>query len=218
MARPASDIQPRILAAARARFLQEGVDGASLRAIATDARTSIGMVYYYFPTKDDLFFAVIEDVYVALLADLTRALGADADVAERFRRLYRRLGAMSETEAITVRLIMREILVSNTRLERLVERFKRGHIPLVLATVRDGMHAGAIDPQLPPLLVTLVAFVVGAAPQFLLARIGPHLPIAMLPKGAMLGDLLVRVLFEGVGVKERPRAPRKRGVRRKARQ
>ena len=62
MARPRSDIEPRIVHAARRRFLKEGVDGASLRTIARDAKTSIGMVYYYFPTKDDLFFAVVEEV------------------------------------------------------------------------------------------------------------------------------------------------------------
>ena len=45
MARPRSDIEPRIVHAARRRFLKEGVDGASLRTIAKDAGTSIGMVY-----------------------------------------------------------------------------------------------------------------------------------------------------------------------------
>jgi TetR/AcrR family transcriptional regulator, transcriptional repressor for nem operon len=59
MARPASDIGPRIVHAARARFLQEGVDGAALRQIARDAGTNIGMVYYYFKTKDDLLAAVL---------------------------------------------------------------------------------------------------------------------------------------------------------------
>ena len=46
MARPRGDIAPRILHAARKRFLVEGVDGASLRAIARDARTNKGMIYY----------------------------------------------------------------------------------------------------------------------------------------------------------------------------
>ena len=62
MARPRSDIQKRIVLAARTRFLADGVDGASLRHIARAARTSIGMVYYYFPTKDDLFLAVVEEL------------------------------------------------------------------------------------------------------------------------------------------------------------
>jgi len=76
MARPRSDIAPRVVIAARERFLKDGVDGASLRAIAHDARTSIGMIYYYFPTKDDLFLAVVEQVYEKVLADMASALEA----------------------------------------------------------------------------------------------------------------------------------------------
>ena len=67
MARPGSDLRSRVVPAARARFLAQGVDGASLRSIADDAGTSIGMVYYYFKTKDDLFLAVVEDVYGELM-------------------------------------------------------------------------------------------------------------------------------------------------------
>ena len=74
MPRPRSDLAPRILAAARTRILHEGVDGASLRQIAADAGTTIGMIYYYFPTKDDVFLAVVEDVYEKLLVDVERAL------------------------------------------------------------------------------------------------------------------------------------------------
>src|SRR6185436_4632896 len=111
MARPRSDIAPRILAAARERCLYDGVDGASLRAIAKEAGTSIGMVYYYFPTKDDLFVAAIEEVYGKLLDDLARALAPDAPVEERLRRMYERFGAASETELMTVRMLAREALV-----------------------------------------------------------------------------------------------------------
>ena len=52
------------------------------------------MVYYYFPTKDDLFLAVVEETYVKLLADMTRALAPDVPVKERIRRLYARMGAI----------------------------------------------------------------------------------------------------------------------------
>ncbi len=205
MARPASDIAPRIIAAARTRFLAEGVDGASLRAIAGDAGTSIGMVYYYFPTKDDLFFAVIEEIYVPLVADLTRALAPDAPVDDRLRRLYRRLGEMSELEATTLRLILREILVSNDRLGRVLQRFQRGHIPLLLAMLRDGMLDGTLASDLPPLLAAVITFAVGAAPQFLLRRAGSHLPAGDIPRGPELADLLVRLLLHGIGA--RPAEP-----------
>jgi AcrR family transcriptional regulator len=199
MARPASDIAPRIIAAARERFLAEGVDGASLRAIASDARTSIGMVYYYFPTKDDLFFAVIEEIYVPLVAELQRALAPDAPVEARIRRLYCRFGEMSEVETTTLRLILREVLVSNDRLGRLLQRFQRGHIPLAIAMLRDGMQDGTLAPDLPPLLAAAITFVVGAAPQFLVRRAGAHLPAGGMPRESELADLLVRILLHGIG-------------------
>src|ERR1044071_4922714 len=98
MARPRTDIAPRILEAAKHRFRQHGVDGASLRAIAKDAKTSIGMVYYYFPTKDDLFFAVVEKVYEGFLHKLEVALAPEGTVEARLARLYRQLAEVTDDE------------------------------------------------------------------------------------------------------------------------
>jgi len=146
MARTRSDIGPRIVEAARARFLREGVDGASLRAIAKDARTSIGMVYYYFPTKDDLFFAVVEETYAAVLEDLTRLCAADLAPDERMRRLYQRFGAMTEREALTIRLVLREVLVTSTRSRRLFAWFERGALPpnVMLVAALDVLLSGRV--------------------------------------------------------------------------
>jgi AcrR family transcriptional regulator len=199
MARPRSDIEPRIVHAARRRFLKEGVEGASLRTIAKDAGTSIGMVYYYFPTKDDLFFAVVEEVYAKLLADMTRALEPNAPIEERIRRLYARVGAVNDTEFMTVQLIVREVLVSSARLRRLVARFQRGHIPLVLGALADGIGEGTVDPSLPAPLLLLCTLAVGALPQLVRRAVGKRAPFADLPEGDMLAELLVRVLFHGVG-------------------
>ena len=117
MARPRTDIQPRILKAARARFLHDGVDGASLRDIARDAHTSIGMVSYYFPSKDALFLAVVEEVYGGLTAELERHLAAKKPLRDRLRAIFLRLGQASPEELDVVRLVIREALVSSKRLE-----------------------------------------------------------------------------------------------------
>ncbi len=63
MARPRSDIQARIVDAARARFLAGNVDGASLRENRARSGHDIGMVVYYFPTKDELFKAAVDQIY-----------------------------------------------------------------------------------------------------------------------------------------------------------
>lgn len=198
MARPRSDIGPRIVHAARRRFLAEGVDGASLRMIARDAKTSIGMIYYYFPTKDDLFFAVVEEVYQKILADLTTALATDVAVKERIRRVYERIGRMSKLELSVVQLIAREVLVSSNRLDRLIARFQKGHIPMIVQTLVEGVQNGTIDAGLPPAVLFLSTVAVGAVPQVLRRILGNRLALPGLEDEAFT-DKLVDVLFRGIG-------------------
>src|SRR5690606_7035067 len=149
MARPRTDIEPRLLRAARERFLADGVDGASLRAIARAAGTSIGMLYYYFPTKDDLFLAVVEEVYSELLADLTGALSVEAPIEERLARLYARFARISQRELEIIRLVVREMLAPSPRLARLIHRFQHGHLPLVQDALAAGLAEGRLDPRFP---------------------------------------------------------------------
>lgn len=206
MARPRSDIRVRILHAARERFLRQGVDGASLRRIARDARTSIAMIYYYFPTKDDLFAAVVEEVYEVVLVDLTVALDPALPVEERIGRLYRRIGAASEDETLVIRLVLREALVSSERLDRLFERFQRGHLPYVLRTIADGFAGGTFDARLHPLVVMLTMIALGGPGQLLRRVVETRLPSAGAPAGEALSELFVGVLLHGVGSKV-PEAP-----------
>ncbi len=201
MARPRSDIEPRILHAARARFLSDGVDGASLRGIASDAGTSIGMVYYYFPTKDDLFFAVVEELYVKLLADIEALLAPNAPVRERIERLFARVARLNDEELLVLRLVVREALTSNERFARLRERFKAGHIPLVARLVADGYAAGAFDAKLHPMVAMLCMAGMGLAPQLIRRALSDALPFPGAPAGEDLSKLLVQALFQGVGAK-----------------
>jgi AcrR family transcriptional regulator len=198
MARPRTDIEPRVLQAARKRFLQEGVDGASLRRIARDAETSIGMVYYYFPTKDDLFSAVVEEVYVALLRDLEVALAPDVPVRERVQRLYERIGRLSEDELLTVRLVLREALVSSSRLDRLLERFESGHVPLVLRTIQDGFGDGTFDSQRSPIAIAISLMALAGPAQLMRRLIAAKLPFVEAPAGEDFARELVKTLFQGV--------------------
>jgi AcrR family transcriptional regulator len=202
MARPRGNIEPRILRAARRRFLDAGVDGASLREIAREAGTSIGMIYYYFPTKDDLFLAVVEEVYEVVLRDLAAALNQDAPFETRVLAMYQRVGAASNLEMEVVRLVVREALASSTRFERLIERFKRGHLALVLSTVMQGLQAGSIDPRLHPVVAAMVTMSVGLMPQVARRVAQKALPGAGLPEPDELAKTLISVLLHGIAPRE----------------
>ena len=47
----------RIIDAARERFMRDGYEGATVRAIAADAGVDVAMVYYFFDNKEGLFTA-----------------------------------------------------------------------------------------------------------------------------------------------------------------
>jgi AcrR family transcriptional regulator len=80
--RPPSQTGTReaILVAARAAFARSGFDGASLRAIATEAAVDPALVRHYFGSKRGLFIASVELPYgLAELVD--RVFGAGTEQA-----------------------------------------------------------------------------------------------------------------------------------------
>ncbi len=208
MPRPRSDIRERVVEVALEQFLAQGVDGASLRNIAKQAKTSIGMVYYYFATKDELFLAVVESVYPGVLARLTAALQPDGNDREAFRsrveRLYACLGSFDDRERQVLRLIVREALVSNERLESVFERFQRGHLPLLIKLVMDGSAGGHLDPSLHPLLAMICLGAIGALPQLFVHAAPRELPMANMPRGEALVRELADIYLRGVGPRSTP--------------
>lgn len=208
MARPRSDIRARILHAARDRFLTDGVDGASLRSVATDAKTSIGMVYYYFPTKDELFLGVLEEVYERILGDLTLALDPTLPAPERIRRLYRRIASATPEELTVFRLILREALVSSSRLEQVVARFQRGHLPLIVRLLGDAMQTGTFDPKIPPAVLAATMMALGGAGQFLARFVEARMPFPASPSAIPSWEQMLDILLHGVSPKpEQERSP-----------
>lgn len=195
MARPRTGIERRIVRAARERFLLEGVDGASLRNIAASAGTNTGMIYYYFRTKDELFHSVVEEVYARFAANLEAVLQTPAPLEERLSRYFVRIGSMSEIEAATVRLVLREAMGSGPRLEWLEARFLDGHLGVVLRALREGVAADALRSDVP--LPMLLAFVAGAGmlPQALRRlELGP---LAAEPGPEGTASMAVRLVLDG---------------------
>lgn len=202
MARPQSGIRERILEAAQAHFLKEGVDGSSLRAIARQAETNIGMIYYYFPHKDDLFLAVMETTYVGVLERLVAAIDPGQSFEARVLALFRLIADLTESELTVARLLVREALGSKARLERLFERFQTGHLPHLLGLVLSGMQGGQIDPKIHPLLAMAALGGLGIFPQLVASHVKKHLPVVSPPEGEALTAELTRLYLRAVGLQD----------------
>jgi AcrR family transcriptional regulator len=162
------------------------------------------MVYYYFPTKDDLFFAVVEQVYAKLVEDMSAALSPDVTVPERLERLFARVARTTDDELLVMRLVLREALTSSARFERLMERFQRGHIALIARLVADGYATGDFKPELHPVVTMLSIGSIGVVPQLARRALGEKLPFPGAPAGEELSKVLARLVFTGVGAAGKP--------------
>jgi AcrR family transcriptional regulator len=201
MARPRSGIEPRIIHAARARFLEDGVDGASLREIARDAGTNLGMIVYYYPTKDDLFLAVVEEVYARLLAEMEAILGGESTTRERLHRAFVRIGNVADDELAVLRLMAREALVSSRRFQQILERSRRGHFRAITTALARGVARGEIEPTLPIPLLLVCTMALGGAPQILRRAAGTEPPFALLPGPEALAQISIELLFRAIGTR-----------------
>ena len=84
--RERSAVRDGILGAARDLFVSEGYRTVSMRKIAERIEYSPAAIYSYFPSKDDIFFALAEEGFRLLAEAGLRAAEPVDDPLERLRR------------------------------------------------------------------------------------------------------------------------------------
>ena len=141
--RQKQDRERRILAAARRLFDRKGYDGTSMENVAARAGLAVGTLYNYFPSKDELLFAIsradtepLLRIGEAILADPpddpAEAIGALTEVMVQGitageRRLWRELfvASIAAPDTLGARLFaldLRLIAQLTTMIERLKAR------------------------------------------------------------------------------------------------
>ncbi len=68
------ETRARILDVARHEFGRLGYSGTTTKSIAEGAELTIGALYYYFPTKQDLFATLFRDVYARVLKSFQQSV------------------------------------------------------------------------------------------------------------------------------------------------
>ena len=80
-----------LLAASRTVARRQGLGGLSIRAVAAEARVSVGSVYNYFSGKTELLAATVEEIWMQILS-------APEGEALRFGRLVIQKGEATATK------------------------------------------------------------------------------------------------------------------------
>ena len=169
-------ISEAILTAARELFVAEGYRNVSMRKIAERIEYSPAAIYSYFPSKDDIFFALAEEGF-RLLCDRGVAPRAtdQPPSLDRIRGVFRRLYEFSRDHPQYFALMFVDRSVP--RISREYERFAfaremKGNIVKEIAACVD---AGLLPPSLDPAVAmrVMTVGVIGVAVLRLSDRLAP---------------------------------------------
>lgn len=161
MARNAEkDARQRILDAALEIFSDEGFAGTTTREIAARAGVNLGLIKYYFGSKDALWRAAVDSVFAALAAELGDLIRQAAGGPDEITKLVHACVRFAARTPAFIRLMNDECKRKSPRMRWLVERHGR---PLYEATtgVLARMRRQGFVPDVPD--VHLYYMFIGAA-------------------------------------------------------
>jgi TetR/AcrR family transcriptional regulator len=140
--RRSADTRQKILEVSEREFAKDGYAGAHLQRIASQVGVQKTALYYYFPSKEALYEAVLVGMLQSFDQMVTEALSRDGTHAERLARL---LDAMNDLLAerrnyaqILMRIFVDRVPLSTQEVTPYIGRV----VGSILSFAKEGMEAG----------------------------------------------------------------------------
>lgn len=136
----------RIQEAARTVFAERGYAGASIELIARAAQLSVGAIYLYFRSKEDLYVSLIEDTLMVFDVEMAQ-VREQVEVPHRLREAWGILVRWAEKDAEGPRILrlLAQPAVRPQLSDEVVAAVSAGISRIqdhIGACVADGIHAG----------------------------------------------------------------------------
>jgi AcrR family transcriptional regulator len=136
----------RIQEAARTVFAERGYAGASIELIARAAQLSVGAIYLYFRSKEDLYVSLIEDTLTVFDVEMAQ-VREQMEVPRRLRETWDLLIRWAEKDAEGPRILrlLAQPAVRPQLSDEVVAAVSAGIARIqdhIGACVADGIHAG----------------------------------------------------------------------------
>lgn len=139
--------KPLIDQAALRLFVEKGVDGTSIRDVATAAGVSDGALYRHYASKDALVWALFADSYVAFARRLDNLQAGAGDTRDKLRAMIHGVCAFHDAEPLLFRFLL---FVQHGQLEKVTPDMP-SPIDVIRSVVRSAVATGEIpeiDPEL----------------------------------------------------------------------
>ncbi len=136
----------RIQEAARTVFSERGYAGASIELIARAAQLSVGAIYLYFRSKEDLYVSLVEDTLTVFDVEMAQ-VRSETEVSSRLRDTWSILVRWAEKDPEGPRILrlLAQPAVRPQLSDEVVVAVQAGIARIqdhIGASVADGIHAG----------------------------------------------------------------------------
>lgn len=155
-----TDLRAKLLAEARRLFSENGFEKTSTREIASAAGANIGLISYYFGSKDDLYLAVMQESAEQLGSNEVFSLSLEGMDREGYRSLMRSLIAlhlgslMADPELLL--LVQRELLDGAPRSRTIINGIMQQMLGQLVSLIQEGKRLGFVRPEVHEVTFLLV--------------------------------------------------------------
>lgn len=146
---PRDERRAQLLASALEVFVSNGYHGAAMDEIAETAKVSKPVLYQHFPSKRDLYLALLDSHLAALTELLITALNSTTDNKLRVQATMRAYFTFMAHDDQAHRLVFESDLVNDPQVAMRLEKFNSEYADAIGAVIAE-------DTKLAPLEATLL--------------------------------------------------------------
>ena len=145
---PRSARRTQLLGAAREVFVAQGYHAAAMDEIAERAGVSKPVLYQHFPSKRDLYLALLEHHTHELVEATRRALASTSDNKQRVAAALEAFYAFIDSESESFRLVFESDFTSDPEVRELLDRMQRDCAEAIAEVIAEDTGLPAAEAEL----------------------------------------------------------------------
>ncbi|HET8879702.1 MAG TPA: TetR/AcrR family transcriptional regulator [Arthrobacter sp.] len=145
---PRDERRAQLLAAAQEVFVANGYHGAAMDEIAETAHVSKPVLYQHFPSKRELYLALLDSHLTALTELLLGALNSTTDNDERVQAVMRAYFQFIANDDQAHRLVFESDLVNDPDVARRLETFNKTFADAIAKVIAEDTKLPLLEAQL----------------------------------------------------------------------
>ncbi|MFZ5642691.1 MAG: TetR/AcrR family transcriptional regulator [Bacillota bacterium] len=145
------DKRNRILETAISEFAEHGFDSANINIIAQKAGISIGSMYKYFGSKENLFLTIVHTGVEKLKAVLDEIMSSEEDFLGKIKKIIRAIQVNSRTNVHLTRLYNEMATESHSELVwKIASDMENVSAGLYASFIKEAQEAGIVREDIDP--------------------------------------------------------------------